>query len=93
LRYDYTKNLTYSGEDKAVETYYAIANKIIEAVNHSREEVDLSEFDMPDKIFDAAFMYGKRIHQGMTDRIQPQKNIHLCRSHLLIRTKAREVCR
>lgn len=55
LRYDYTKNLTYSGEDKASETFSAIAIKIIEAVNLCQEEVDLSEFDMPDIIIDTAF--------------------------------------
>ena len=57
LRYDYTKNLTYSGEDKASETFSAIAIKIIEAVNLCKEEVDLSEFDMPEKIIDTAFIW------------------------------------
>lgn len=53
LRYDYTKNLTCSGEDKAGDKIFAIAIKVMKAVNLCQEEVDLSEFDdMPDIVID-----------------------------------------
>ena len=51
LRYDYNKNLTCSDEDKGSKIY-GIAMKVMEAVNLCQEEVDVSEFGMPDGVID-----------------------------------------
>jgi enterochelin esterase-like enzyme len=51
-RYDYTKNLPVSGEDKDNSKIYSVAIKVMEAANLCQEEVDVSEFGMPDIIND-----------------------------------------